>query len=159
MLLWCQNSPIIGFFYKGSRSFNPLNITLQNWISSLWHLSWTFKLMNLEPILLKASLTTILYRFIIAFWTSIEWNELLIDITLRVISTFYYISKWTFVVFALCNMYHFIIWRRRCLIRPSIYIILSIHLPTMIMITCTWITVKRWVLISILFFPIHCFTN
>jgi len=88
LLLSSQYSSIIWFLNKRCWSLNSLHITKKNGISSFWHLSRAFELMDFEPVLLKASLTTILYRFTMTLRTCIKRNELLIDVTLRVITSF-----------------------------------------------------------------------
>ena len=80
--------------------------------------------MNLEPVLLKASLGAIFYIIAHTFWTSIIWNELLIKlfvlfdisgwIIYAVLLVFPHMLQWALVILALAHMYHLFIWRMWC---------------------------------------------
>ena len=92
---------IISILNKRRWCFNSLNVTEENGISSLWHLSWTLKLMNFKPILLETSLRTVFYWFAMALRTTVKRYELLIDITLRMIATVDYRFQWAHFIFTL----------------------------------------------------------
>ena len=72
--------------------------------------------MLLEPVLLEAPLTAVLRWLSLALWTSVEGNELLVEIGCVVVFTrhryFEYLLQGANVVFALTHVDNFVV--RRC---------------------------------------------
>lgn len=96
-----------------------MDISQEHRISSACFLPGTLKLMHLEPILLKASLRAILHLLsTFTFWTSVEWNELLVEFLIvlnvyrwviyAILLVFPDMLKWTLIILALTDMDHLI---------------------------------------------------
>jgi hypothetical protein len=78
--------------------------------------------MDLEPVLLEASLGAVLDRFSLAFGTTVKWYELLIIIKVFSIVTLHKpgalilfggLLQRTQIIFTLAYMNNFVIWRLR----------------------------------------------
>jgi hypothetical protein len=80
--------------------------------------------MDLEPVLLEATLGAVLDGFALAFGTAVEWYKLLIIqvfpiVTLHEASAlilFGRLLQRTHIIFTLANMNNFVIWRLRNLL-------------------------------------------
>lgn len=92
LLIGREGALVISVLDERCGSLDPLDVTQEYGVTSLWHLARALELMGLEPILLEATLTAVLGWLALALRAGVNGHELLLYVRTLLFSALLFLN-------------------------------------------------------------------